>query len=270
MSSQQAWKHEIFTLAAVIVYTDLSRTLKSAELLTSSKCRAGPSVREAERPSELRFKLTNVWNSPQSPAIKGSDGSSAITRAASLYKPYGISYSWKPVLMFSGTRIKYYDFHQRWRVVWLHLRLWLCAPLFKKICFGVLWTLMNLLLLHVKLSFTSPEKHCKINQILPKAASIFGQLNSKSVLSQRSRNLPNRRSHSSRTKTHSYAYIKQTGPGLVSACMLRRVVARRALTVRSPWWLSARQRLLPVSLSSVAHKSDPRVWRLHVMKKIGC
>lgn len=128
---------------------------------------------------------------------------------------------------------------------------------FFKICFGVLWTLMNLLLLHAKLSFTSPEKHCKINQILPKAASIFGQLNSKSVLSQRSINLPNRRSHSSRTKTHSYAYIKQTGPGLVSACILRRVVAPPALTVRSPWWLLARQRLLPVSLSSVAHKSDP-------------
>lgn len=79
--------------------------------------------------------------------------------------------------------------------------------------FYLLWRLvMNLLLLHQKLSFTSPEKHCKINQIFPKAASIFGQLNSKSVLSQRSINLPNRRSHSSRTKTHSYAYIKQTGP----------------------------------------------------------
>lgn len=75
----------------------------------------------------------------------------------------------------------------------------------------------------MNLGFPSKEKHCKGNsQQIPQSSfffflffCIFGQLNSKSVLSQRSINLPTRRSHSSRTKTRSYAHIKQTGPRLV-------------------------------------------------------
>lgn len=81
--------------------------------------------------------------------------------------------------------------------------------------------------LHVNLSFPSPEKHCKLNpQQIPQSSFFFflslffGQLNSKSELSQQSINLPTRWSPSSRTKTHSYSHIKGTGPGLVSELRL--------------------------------------------------
>lgn len=73
-----------FTLAAIIVYTDPSCSTKPAELLNSSECRVGPADRAAEQALELRFTPTNVWISPQSPAIKGWEGSSAITCAVSL------------------------------------------------------------------------------------------------------------------------------------------------------------------------------------------
>lgn len=124
------------------------------------------------------------------------------------------------------------------------------------IYFGVLWTLMNPLLLRVNLSISSPEKRCKINPILPMQlpfffSFFFGQLDSKSVLSQRSINLPNRRSHSSRTKTRRYQTNWAKGLSLNPVCALCPVVVWGALTVWSPWRLLARQRLLPVSLSFI-------------------
>lgn len=91
----------------------------------------------------------------------------------------------------------------------------------------LLWLLVNAYELtsrESELSFPRETLQTKSSADSPKQLLLlslfFGQLNSKSELSQRSINLPTRWSPSSRTKTHSYSHIKQTGPGLVSELRL--------------------------------------------------
>lgn len=207
----------IFTVATIGVYTDPSCSPKSTELLSSSECRVCPS-REAKAASRALLHTDKCVKPTSNPCYEKARRLPVHHTTVSLYKLCEIHYSLKPGLMFFGTHIKQ---HRRgfsgctWCFDWGEIR----APHFLVIILATCkfsWTYC-----YSTWNWDSPEKRCKLNLSAdsPKQLlffSFFGQLNSKSARFRRSINLPTCRSHSSRTKTHSYAHIKRTGPGFVS------------------------------------------------------